>query len=189
MSGGVSQPSLVRIKTLTYLGASHFLVISNELFTASFASFSFGSRFIVWIKPIIITTGPELVGFIMGPSFRILFVQKSIRAVFNIIKSELWQNWSNFRMNVYFCRIRLRDRGDKRLEKYDSRPLKFLIPFSIQVIWVYVMLLPTITFNLIDGPPITIFSYIGNFRYHLYHIKSLASFTLYIKNWLMIGFS
>jgi len=62
------------------------------------------------------------------------------------------------------------ERGDKRLDKYESSPFLFLIPFSIQIFWVYIMLLPTITFNLVDHPPLSIFNYIGQLMVINYNV-------------------
>ena len=53
------------------------------------------------------------------------------------------------------------ERGDKRLEKYDQKPLRFLIPWSIQIIWVVVMMLPTLALNLIDSPIVNNMNYFG----------------------------
>ena len=60
------------------------------------------------------------------------------------------------RLGMYLFNRAL-ERGDKRLEKYDEKPLKFLIPFTIQVFWVYIMMLPTVAFNQIDNPNINNF--------------------------------
>ena len=51
------------------------------------------------------------------------------------------------------------ERGDKRLDKYVEKPIKFLIPFTIQILWVYIMMLPTVAFNQIENPVI------NNFRW------------------------
>ena len=82
------------------------------------------------------------------------------------------------RLGMYLFNRAL-ERGDKRLEKYDEKPIKFLIPFTIQVFWVYIMMLPTVAFNQIDntvinnyrlglstpsigvGDPSNTFSYVG----------------------------
>jgi len=53
------------------------------------------------------------------------------------------------------------ERGDKRLDKYVEKPIKFLIPFTIQILWVYIMMLPTVAFNQIENPVINNFSYVG----------------------------
>jgi steroid 5-alpha reductase family enzyme len=38
-------------------------------------------------------------------------------------------------------------RGDARLAKYDDQPLKFIFPFFLQVVWVYLMSLPRSVFK------------------------------------------
>lgn len=60
------------------------------------------------------------------------------------------------RLGMYLF-SRALERGDKRLDKYTEKPIKFLIPFTIQILWVYIMMLPTVAFNQIKNPVINNF--------------------------------
>merc|ERR1712226_1804430 len=70
--------------------------------------------------------------------------------------SAIWKTHKNFDLFG-----RGLERGDKRLDKYVEKPIKFLIPFTIQILWVYIMMLPTVAFNQIENPVINNFSYVG----------------------------
>lgn len=54
-------------------------------------------------------------------------------------------------------------RGDARLAKYDDQPLKFIFPFFLQVVWVYLMSLPSYVLNAREEVPEvpTALSYVG----------------------------
>lgn len=68
----------------------------------------------------------------------------------------------------YYLFTRAKRRGDKRFDKYETNWWGMTVPFVLQIIWVYVMLLPTLILNEFDNPEVEICSYIGyvfDFKY------------------------
>ena len=61
----------------------------------------------------------------------------------------------------YYLFTRAKRRGDKRFDKYETNWWGMTVPFVLQIIWVYVMLLPTLILNEFDNPEVEICSYIG----------------------------
>jgi steroid 5-alpha reductase family enzyme len=51
--------------------------------------------------------------------------------------------------------------GDKRLEKFKTKPVLFLIPWMFQSIWVFLNSLPVIMANQIEGPSLTLLDWIA----------------------------
>ena len=75
-------------------------------------------------------------------------------------KSQTSQNKPVQRLGYYLF-TRAKRRGDKRFDKYETNWWGMTVPFVLQIVWVYVMLLPTLILNELDNPGITVCSYIG----------------------------
>jgi len=82
-----------------------------------------------------------------------------------IIQSSCVLLWA-LRLGIYLFQRALR-RGDKRFEKYEQNWLLIIVPFALQIFWVFIMLFPTMILNLIptgadqSTTTVTICNYIG----------------------------
>ena len=65
-----------------------------------------------------------------------------------------------FRLGSYLF-YRAIKRGDARMEKYDNAPFAFLVPFLLQIMWVFVMSCPTSLLNRTAQPELTGWAYAG----------------------------
>lgn len=75
------------------------------------------------------------------------------------VQSLLIIVWA-LRLGIYLFSRALK-RGDARMKKYDDQPLRFLIPFFLQTLWVFIMSSPTYLLNKTSSPELTFSVYFG----------------------------
>lgn len=85
-------------------------------------------------------------------------LQSSGYLIFNL-QSLLIIVWA-LRLGIYLFSRALK-RGDARMKKYDDQPLRFLIPFFLQTLWVFIMSSPTYLLNKTSSPELTFSVYFG----------------------------
>ena len=102
---------------------------------------------------------PDALGHCLGPSFRYLYMSSIVLLLLQSVCLSLSVG--------YYLFTRALERGDKRLEKYDQKPIRFLIPWSIQIVWVMLMMWPTVALNLVDTVSVNNANYIGDDGWHI----------------------
>ena len=95
---------------------------------------------------------PNLNVFLVTCSYSFYYSNRSFSQRTQTLMVIIW----TLRLGMHLF-SRALERGDKRLDKYVEKPIKFLIPFTIQILWVYIMMLPTVAFNQIENPVINNF--------------------------------
>ena len=109
---------------------------------------------------------PDALGHCLGPSIRYFFMW--LVSLFRVVSptSLLVTHINLIQILGYYLFTRALERGDKRLEKYDQKPVRFLIPWSIQIVWVMLMMWPTVALNLVDTMSVNNANYIGDGGWH-----------------------
>jgi len=101
----------------------------------------------------------DLLGSISYLTLTALSLGFSSLSIPQIVQSSCIFAWA-LRLGYYLF-TRAKRRGDKRFDKYETNWWGMTVPFVLQIVWVYVMLLPTLILNELDNPGITVCSYIG----------------------------